>query len=139
LVHAIDGARAFGKWGDEHAGKTPEGIFYSRTVLTCTAPDIAAAHYGWARPLRAKRAKLAAWNCAPGDDPRLDRLHLCDDWRRPTSVSPATRKLSPGQSIRSVNGCDHGRLRRARPNEGRSGERSDDVAIAASQCFGRLW
>ncbi len=83
LVHAIDGARAAGKWGDEHAGKAPEGIFYSRPTVTCTAPDIVAAHYGWARPLRAKRAKLAAWNCGPGEDPRLDRLHLGDDWRRP--------------------------------------------------------
>jgi hypothetical protein len=59
-VHAIDGARAFGKWGDEYAGKAPEGIFYSRPIVTCMAPDIAAAHYGWARPLWAKRAKLVA-------------------------------------------------------------------------------
>ncbi len=84
LVHAVAGARAFGKWGDEHAGKAPEGIWYSRPNVTRTAPGIVAAHYGWARPLRAKRAKLAAWKCPPAEHPLFDGLHLGDDWRRPT-------------------------------------------------------
>jgi len=86
LIHSINGARAVGKWGDEHAGRTPEGILYSRPAVTGNAPGIVAAHYGWARPLRAKRFKLAALKAVPGDTAYLllNTLHLTDDWRRPT-------------------------------------------------------
>jgi len=85
LVHAIDGARAVGKWGDEQAGLPPEGIVYCRRQVHRVHPGIVAAHYGWARPTRWKRAKLATWRTPPGADLRLDQLHLSEDWRRPTT------------------------------------------------------
>jgi hypothetical protein len=85
LVHALEGARATGKWGDENARLPAEGIAYDRPQKHRTHAGIVAAHYGWARPLSYKRAKLAAWKSPLGEDPRLDQLHLGDDWRRPTA------------------------------------------------------
>jgi|GEM_PF-4080712 len=85
LVHAMEGAHAVGKWGDEQAGLRPEGIAYDRQEKHRTHRGVVAAHYGWARPLRNKREKLAAWKSPLGEDPRLDQLHLSNDWRRPTA------------------------------------------------------
>lgn len=85
LVHAIEGAHAVGKWGDEQAGLRPEGIAYDRQEKHSTHKEVIAAHYGWARPLKNKREKLAAWKSPLGEDPRLDQLHRSNDWRRPTA------------------------------------------------------
>jgi glycosyltransferase involved in cell wall biosynthesis len=83
VVYPLKGARAAGKWGDEEAGKIAEGIVYDRPEHYCPLPGIVAAHYGWARPLRYKRAKFAAQKISPGEDPRLDTLHVSNDDRAP--------------------------------------------------------
>jgi len=82
----VAGARARGKWGDEAATGHAEGINYGPDV----SPEermhtraVWAAHYGWARPVERKREKIAAWYGDPERDPRVDRLHLIGDWRRP--------------------------------------------------------
>jgi hypothetical protein len=91
LIHAVQGARARGAWGDEYLGRPAEGIFYDRPHVHRTFPDVVAAHYGWARPLRAKRAKLAAQNIPADDAPFLDTAHLVEEHRqrlRPFSDHP---------------------------------------------------
>ncbi len=80
LIHAMKGASASGAWGDEYLGRPAEGIRYDRPAVNRTFPQIVAAHYGWARPLRAKRAKLTAQKIAH-TEPLLETAHLSDDPR----------------------------------------------------------
>ena len=85
-IFAVAGAQAHGKWGDEAAGLPAEGIAYTRPAVHVDTGELLAAHYGWARPVKRKREKLSAWCGDPNGDPRVDRLHLEDDWRRPREL-----------------------------------------------------
>ena len=83
LVFRQSGAYAHGRWTDEARGLPAEGIAHHGPMVRERAMGVLAAHYGWARPLECKRAKSLAWHGDPAADPRVDRLHLTDDWRRP--------------------------------------------------------
>jgi glycosyltransferase involved in cell wall biosynthesis len=85
-VFAVAGAEAFGRWADEAAGRPAENIAYTRPVASMALDEVLGAHYGWARPVKRKSEKALAWYGDPDADPRVDRLHLVDDWRRPTNL-----------------------------------------------------
>lgn len=114
LIHAVEGADARGAWGDEYLGRPAEGIFYDRPSVTRTFPDVVAAHYGWARPLRAKRAKLAAQNIPADDAPFLDTAHLIEEHRqrmRPFADHPEV----VARKVNAVAACLRDRRDRLRP------------------------
>jgi glycosyltransferase involved in cell wall biosynthesis len=83
VAMAVKGADARGKWTDEARTGKAEGFYYDRPIIRAGIRSILSAHYGWARPLRQKRDKIAIWYGNPHADPRGESLHLTNDWRRP--------------------------------------------------------
>ncbi len=101
-VFAVTGARARRKWTDEAVTGRAEGLAHDRAIARQVSNALPGAHYGWARPVRRKREKIAIWTGRPDGDPRVNRLRGGDDPKRrrqPPSRRPrgtGTTQLRPG-------------------------------------------
>lgn len=80
------GAYARGAWVDEARTGDPEGIVVPEAAREVEAVGILGAHYGWAKPVERKERKMQIWYGDPQGDPRVNTLHLGDDWRKPTKI-----------------------------------------------------
>jgi len=109
-VFAVAGAEAFGGWVDEAAGRPAENFAFHRPVAGITLDGIVGAHYGWARPVKRKREKAEAWYGGAGADPRVETLHLVDDWRKPETRFSAHPAIFDRQ-VRQVLAWLDGRVR----------------------------
>ena len=65
-IYRMEGARSVGKWTDEARGGAGEDIMHPGCKRLCIGNhDENIVHYGWARPMKKKLAKMSIWT---GDD-----------------------------------------------------------------------
>lgn len=78
-IYKTDGAVSMGKWTDEAWGKGPgEDIGHPGLRKVCIGnTEEWIVHYGWARPMQKKLAKMKVWEGEGKErqDPRVDSIH----------------------------------------------------------------